>query len=110
MVNIANPPVQGRGIKWIIGNTRTTNQEAWERTRQVQSLTLKLAELDCACCAEELEAQLRASVHGARAHVDFQAEELQIAYHEEMFSQGEIRALVDGVGPLPSRWQPTVSL
>ena len=73
-------------------------QGSRDLTRQAQSLTLKLTDVDCVCCAEELEAELRANPHVTRAHVDFRAEELQITYHQDMISEGEIRALVDESG------------
>lgn len=66
--------------------------------RQVRVLTLKLADLDCVCCAEELEAELRGNPHIVRARVDFQAESLEVAYHEDMLSESEVRKLIDASG------------
>lgn len=72
--------------------------ESGKRAPGVQTLTVQLADLDCVCCAEELEAELRANPHVARAHVNFQADRLELDYHTNMISEGEIRALVDESG------------
>ena len=65
---------------------------------KVESLSLKLRELDCVCCAEELETQLRSNPHIVRANVDFQADELRVEYHGGMISDSEIRELVENSG------------
>ena len=65
---------------------------------QVESLTLKLDELDCVCCAEELERGLRSNPHVLQARVDFQAEVLKIDYHAGMLNEAQVRELVESSG------------
>ncbi len=59
-------------------------------------LTLPVTDLYCVCCAEELEARLRAEPHITRARVGFQSKTVDVEYHAAMIDEPRIRALVDG--------------
>ena len=64
----------------------------------IESMTIKLIDLACVCCAEELEKELRSNPHIARADVNFQKDELTVLYHQDMLSAGQIRELVERGG------------
>lgn len=59
-------------------------------------LTLPVTDLYCVCCAEELEARLRAEPHITRARVGFHSKTVDVEYHAAMIDEPRIRALVDG--------------
>lgn len=50
-----------------------------------------VTDLYCVCCAESLEAALRAGPHIQRARVDFQNDAVEVTYHPSMISLDEIR-------------------
>ena len=47
-----------------------------------------VTDLYCVCCAESLEALLRASPHIERARVDFQNDVVEVTFHPSMISPG----------------------
>ncbi len=57
-----------------------------------------VTDLYCACCAESLEAALRASPHIERARVDFQNDAVEVTYHLSMISPQEIETLISRSG------------
>ena len=57
-----------------------------------------VTDLYCVCCAESLEAALRASPHIERARVDFQNDAVEVAYHPSMISPQEIETLISQSG------------
>jgi copper chaperone CopZ len=61
-------------------------------------LRLPVTNLYCVCCAEELEARLRAEPHITRARVDFHSKTIDVGYHATMIDEAGIRALIDESG------------
>ncbi len=57
-----------------------------------------VSDLYCVCCAEALEADLKANPHIERARVDFQRDSVEVTYHEGMISREEIAALLRDSG------------
>jgi Cu2+-exporting ATPase len=69
-----------------------------QRASSPGRLTLPVTNLYCVCCAEELEARLRAEPHITRARVDFQSKTVDVEYHATMIDDAGIRALIDESG------------
>jgi Cu2+-exporting ATPase len=65
---------------------------------QDATLRLSLSNLYCACCADELEAALKANPHVIDAKVDFAANKVTVRYHEGMLDEAAIKAMIDGSG------------
>jgi Cu2+-exporting ATPase len=57
-----------------------------------------VTDLYCVCCAESLEATLRASPHIERARIDFQNDAVEVTYHPSMISAQEIESLISDSG------------
>ena len=57
-----------------------------------------VTDLYCVCCAESLEAALRASPHIERARVDFQNDAVEVTFHPSMISLQEIETLISQSG------------
>lgn len=64
----------------------------------LSSLSIKLTDLDCVCCAEDVEALLKSNPHIASAKVDFPRSVLDLQYHDGMLSQAALRDLVKETG------------
>ena len=68
------------------------------RTSAPGKLTIQLDDLYCLCCADELEAALRANPHVTAARVDFAARRATVEHHPGMLDEAGVRALIDGSG------------
>src|SRR5581483_708616 len=62
------------------------------------TITLRLPDLNCACCADEIERQLRQSPHVTGVHLDFPAGVMHVSYHEGMITFAELQRIVEAVG------------
>ena len=51
---------------------------------------IKVTDLYCPCCADELEAALRANPHIVSAGVDYAADEVEVRYHDEALDEAAI--------------------
>ena len=60
-----------------------------------EAISIDLSNLDCVCCAEELEASIRALPHVTNARVDFLNERLDVEFHAGMTSPEEVRRAVN---------------
>ncbi len=67
-------------------------------TAKTRSFTIPLTQLECVCCADELESTVRANPAVIHAHVDFQAEILHIDYKPDQTDEPAIRQLVEESG------------
>ena len=61
-------------------------------------MRLSVSNLVCACCADELEAALKATPHIIDARVDFAADEVTVRYHKGMLGEAAIKAMIDESG------------
>ncbi len=61
-------------------------------------ITLKLTNLECVSCAEELEKDLKRNPHVARVNVNYQAEEVTVEYNRGTLNETEVRRLVEESG------------
>ena len=68
------------------------------RTSAPGKLTIQLDDLYCLCCADELEAALRANPHVTAARVDFAARRATVEHHPGMLDEAGVRALIDESG------------
>jgi Cu2+-exporting ATPase len=59
---------------------------------------LKVSDLYCPCCADELEAALKANPHIVDAKVDYAADEVAVRYDSEALDEAAIQALIAGTG------------
>jgi len=59
---------------------------------------LPVANLYCACCADELERILRANPHVIAARVDFPGRTVEVRYHGRMLDEASIKGLVASTG------------
>ncbi|MDP2673846.1 MAG: cation transporter, partial [Dehalococcoidia bacterium] len=64
----------------------------------LQTERFPVTDLYCVCCAESLEAALRASPHIERARVDFQNDVVEVTFHPSMISPQEIETLISQSG------------
>ncbi|MGE0688528.1 MAG: heavy metal translocating P-type ATPase, partial [Dehalococcoidia bacterium] len=65
---------------------------------KTRSITIPLTQLECVCCADELDSTVRANPAVIHAHVDFQAEILHIDYKPDQTDEPAIRQLVEESG------------
>ena len=69
-----------------------------------------VTDLYCVCCAESLEAALKASPHIERARVDFQNDAVEATHHPTMISPQEIETLISQSGCCSSVSMPSTDM
>ncbi len=77
-----------------------------------EAVRIPVSDLYCACCADELEAALKANPHILDAKVDYAANEVEVRYHGEALDEPAIRELIAATsrctcGPRGSRRDTT---
>lgn len=70
---------------------------------------ISLENLECVCCAEELEAELRTSTGVTKARVDFANSVVHVEYESDVVSAAEVRSLIDRSGRCSCEDQPASS-
>ena len=67
-------------------------------TQDVAVVRIRVSNLYCPCCADELEAALEANSHIVDARVDYAADEVEVRYDPGALDEGAIEALIDATG------------
>ena len=67
-------------------------------TQDVAVVRIRVSNLYCPCCADELEAALEANSHIVDARVDYASDEVEVRYDPGALDEGAIEALIDATG------------
>jgi Cu2+-exporting ATPase len=71
---------------------------AGHQQHSTESVRLRVRDLYCECCAQELAKTLKASPHIVDASVDFRGDAVEVRYQSGMIDEAAIRQLIGGTG------------